>query len=787
MASSYHPIGKPSPDIPLKSNATRWMFKLSQNPSPDHKSTAHPNRLIKLTIWLCAFLFSFPIPGSAEEPLKPSVDPARLWSLCKAPQYLFKSGADEIDDETLISSDQLRIVDHQLTFTNNVQLQQQDQRLRAQLIQINESTDQLSAVGEVEFITSQINLGSQSAIFNQSLDYANFDSAQFTLTHRHLNGDASAIEMINSSQTRFVDFTYSSCDPGENDWKLTSDEVFIDSETGRGTSNNTLIYFKGIPFLYLPYFMFPIDDRRMSGMLTPILSYSDRHGGLLAIPVYLNLAPNYDATITPAYFGRRGLQLNNEFRYLGQNQKGQFDLSYLDDDLTGKNRRYQRWKHELDISDSVSSDLLYQKVSDKDFFSDFKLNRQNSSTVNHFERHFHLTRADTLWQSSINWKDYQTPDDSISVASRPYQRLPELSINSLFPVSDNQTSFQINANWVTFEREDISELRESITGNRLHLNPVLTRPFSDSWYFLNPQLEFTFSQYDLNNNDQGDDSISRNIPIFSLDSGIYLDRIINHGAWLQTLEPQIFIAHIPYQDQSEIPDFDTSLLAESYNNLFRPNRFSGFDRIGDTSQVTFGLGSRIYDNSTGKELLHAQIAQAHYLEDRQVSLNSANIPDKSKKSKIISRLTSRPLETILVTAEVAYDQELGQSTDRELSVGYRRNGLVANLEYYFDQEEELEQSVISLVYPVNDQWTVFVKRHHSIEFDRTVENLFGLAYESCCWGLKILAARTSDTDDEFSEIDNIIYLQLTLKGLSSVGRDIDQEISDSIPGYQAAF
>jgi LPS-assembly protein len=779
LASRYHPVGKPSLDTPLNSNATQWMFNLSRKPAPGHKTIGQHNRLVKFSIWLCVFVMIFPIISSAEEPKSTSVDPVGLWSLCKIPQYLFESDLNVVVEETRISSNQLSIVDHQLTFTNNVQLQQQDQHLLAQLVQINESTNQLSAEGNVGFFTPQFNLSSQSAIFDRTLDYANFNSAQFVFPNRHINGDSSAIEMINSTQSRFMDFTYSSCDPGENDWKLTSDEVFIDNETGRGTSSNTLIYFKGIPFLYLPYFMFPIDDRRMSGMLTPTLSYSDRHGRLLAVPVYLNLASNYDATITPAYFGKRGLQLNNEFRYLSQNQTGQFDYSYLDDDITGVNRRYQRWKHEIDFSDSVSGNLLYQKVSDENFFSDFQLNRQNPSTTSHFERRFLLSHSNDLWQSSLGWKNYQTPDDNISISLRPYQRLPELTINSLFPVSDNQSSFQINANLVTFERED------SIIGDRLHFNPVLSRSIEDSWYFLRPRLELTFSQYNLENN-ADENSISRDLPIFSLDSGIYLDRVINNGNWLQTLEPRLFFAHIPYHDQSKIPDFDTSLLAESFSNLFRPNRFTGLDRIGDTSQVTFGLGTRFYDNSTGKELLHAQIAQAHYLDDRRVSLNNASAADKNEKSKVISRLTSSPQESIRISAEVAYDQALSESTDRELSISYRQNGLVANVEYYFDQDE-LEQSLLSLVYPVNDRWILFAKHHRSLNFDRTVENLFGLAYESCCWGLKILAARTSASEDNFDEIDNVIYLQLTLKGLSSVGQDIDQEISDSIPGYQTAF
>ena len=51
----------------------------------------------------------------------------------------------------------------------------------------------------------------------------------------------------------------------------------------------------------------------------------------MVAPVYWNLAPNYDMTITPAYYSERGLQLNTENRYLFESQRGQLDMSYLDD------------------------------------------------------------------------------------------------------------------------------------------------------------------------------------------------------------------------------------------------------------------------------------------------------------------------------------------------------------------------------------------------------------------------------------------------------------------------
>ena len=82
---------------------------------------------------------------------------------------------------------------------------------------------------------------------------------------------------------------------------------------------------------------------------------------------------------------------------------------------------------------------------------------------------------------------------------------------------------------------------------------------------------------------------------------------------------------------------------------------------------------------------------------------------------------------------------------------------------------------------------LMAKQQQSLLFDEPVENLLGLSYQSCCWGIKILAAERGDEDEDFAESDNSIYLELTLKGLGQAGRDLDTRLAEAIPGYQPPF
>jgi LPS-assembly protein len=253
---------------------------------------------------------------------------------------------------------------------------------------------------------------------------------------------------------------------------------------------------------------------------------------------------------------------------------------------------------------------------------------------------------------------------------------------------------------------------------------------------------------------------------------------------MQTLEPRLYFLYTPYEDQSDIPDFDTSLASSTYDNLFRNNRFVGADRIGDANQVTLGLASRMYQNESGNELMYARIGQIFYFSDRLVSLDGV-IEDEAK-SDAIAEIDIWPSQKLKFSGRFVYDQALHELSDRNVSINYSDAGFAGNIGYYFT-EDELEQAMVSAVYPVNERWTLVGKYQHSLLFDKPVETLFGLSYESCCWGIKILAGQTADELDDFAETDNSIYFELTLKGLSQAGDDVDSKLRDAISGYNSNF
>lgn len=676
--------------------------------------------------------------------------------------------------------------DDMIYFSGQVELTRANQSLLADKLTLDNSTEQVSALGNVTFESPDYRLQTEFMTMSQRDQTAYFASPSFALPDRHIRGTASAIVKLDDSLSRYQNILYTSCDPDDSDWQMTAGQLDINHASGRGIAHHATIYIQDIPVLYLPYLQFPIDDRRMSGILTPVIGFSGLNGDSLSVPVYWNIAPNLDATMTPAWYGDRGVQLNTENRYLFKHHAGRVYLSHLDDDKANDSRWFRKWVHNADLGSNITANIRWREVSDSTFFDDFETLGGSDDAAIHLERHITLKHNTGRWQSSLLWQDHQTPDTTIAITSKPYRRLPRLTVASGFKTFDNGFQFNTQNEWVKFGHESDTK----VVGTRTHLLPYLSWEQSDSWYFFKPKLEYALTDYNFDNNNPGSNSIQRDIPIFSLDTRLFFDRDMSIGNhWTQTLEPRLYFLRTAFEDQSNIPVFDSAMLSNTYANFFKSNRFSGSDRIGDANQVTLGIGSRILDNDSGAELLYARIGQVFYAEDRRVIISGST--QTSSKSNIIAQTTIKPNTNLSIKTKLVYQQTTHEISQKALSINYLNNRYVANLEYFVN-ETILEQVAVSTVYPITPQWTLIARYKELLLPDKPVETLFGVNYESCCWGIKILASETNhnrftETGETIIERDRAIFFELTLKGFGQFGRALDNRLKTAIPGYQPNF
>jgi len=662
-----------------------------------------------------------------------------------------------------------------LRFTGNVQLTRGEQQLNADQVELDRISNLLTATGNLSFSDKLFRLNADSIGLDNTNNTGVFDLADFQLYENHLRGSAKKIIQLDADHRELYDVSYTTCDPQDNTWSIDAGKLKLNYLEGKGIASNAILRVKDIPVFYLPKFHFPIDNRRMSGLLTPTFVLSSSSGTQVALPYYWNQAENFDMTVTPIWYSDRGAQLNTENRYLFKNNSGQLNLSGLSDNLTNDDRWYTRWAHEIDLTDNFHTSILIQRVSDTEFLEDFD-HLDTIDTVDFLQSSVVVNGLVANWSTQLLFEQYQIVNDEKTLASSPYKRLPRLSIDRVFSPNESPLTFDWMNEWVRFDKEI------GVIGDRLHISPLISYPMEASYYFLNPAIQLDYTHYSLDNNIGEQHRLQRSIPLLSLDSGLFFERTANTSRnWIQTLEPRLYFLYVPYEDQSSFPDFDTSLLTENYNNLFINNRFSGVDRVGDTRQISLGITTRLFDDKN-QQFFSASIGQAYYADDRKVNLNS--IIDTRRKSSLMSALTFKPRADWDIQLASVYDQLEKESIQTDISVRQHTNRQVFNVEYHM-RSGELEQTTFSFVYPVSANWSVFAKRQHSLIHKVPVQDLFGLAYESCCWGFKALYEESSDNN--FDEVDRAFYFKLTFKGLSDTGQNIDALLEESIVGYQPVF
>jgi len=556
---------------------------------------------------------------------------------------------------------------------------------------------------------------------------------------------------------------------------LQGKSIVLDTSTGTGTAKGMKLRFKNVPILYLPYITFPISDARKSGILTPEIGSAGRSGNEIRVPVYWNIAPNYDATITPRVLTSRGLLVETQLRYLTERNDGILSADYLpDDSILDRERHQVRFEHRTSFDNGWRNRIKFREVSDSQYFEDLGGSLSVSSTT-HLDRNLRFDYYTDRMSFFAQVQDFQTIDDTIQPSDEPYRRMPQVLFNANWPVSVFKLG--IDTELVNFDRDT------DVTGWRMNAAPSIEIPFTRPGWFFTPAVALDYTRYNLSDTLPGEDtSPTRSVPITSVDTGMILERTMANANRVQTIEPRMLYVNIPYRNQDDLPVFDTITPDINLVQLYRKNRFLGVDRIGDTEQVSLGVTSRILDVATGRELMSATIGQTRYLSDRDVTLPGMS-GDTFDSSDYIAQI--RFLLFKNVNFDFGHQWGTGQNatTKSEARLQYRpANKKILNLAYRF-RRDSLEQGEMSWSWPVANNWNFVGRYYYSLRDQEMLEQFFGLEYESCCWGLRLVSRRHISTRD--GTHDSSFGIQLVLKGMSSVGTAADKLLERGILGYSA--
>lgn len=683
--------------------------------------------------------------------------------------------ADPNDPRINITSDQGELGRAgDASLSGNVRIRMGQRLLTADKAEIDAERRSVRLEGAVEFLDPTLHVRGQGGSFADGA--GEFEGAQFELKERGVRGAARDVKLRGESVIDLFGVRYTACPPGNDDWKLHAERISIDQKTRIGTGSDVKLEFKGATLLYAPWVTFPVGDVRKSGLLFPTIGSSSRTGTQVAVPYYWNIAPNYDATITTRYFSSRGLRLDPEFRYLTQRSDGTVNLQYLFNDLEdGGSRSLVDLKHVTWLQPTTRLRLGAAHASDDRYFEDFGVGFEGTS-VTHLNRVAEARHDSTHWSIVGRVQDYQILDPDLADAERPYTILPQVTATGRWRDLAPGLSATVRGEAAYFDRDT------GVTGGRVDVEPALEWRAETRASYVAASAAWRATAYSLSDAAPGiDASPLRTVPTVSLDTGLVLERAAgSRDDRLQTLEPRALFLYVPYRDQDDLPVFDTGLPDLNLVQLFRTNRYVGADRVGDASQLSVGVTSRLLDAAGGRQFLSATLGQAFYFRDPRVRLPDEPVRDRST-SDMVAELELTAFKNWSARLGYQWNPDLTHSERSEFYLQYRPTSeRVVNAGYRF-RRDLLEQVDVSAAWPIGGRWRAYGRWVYSLNEEKTLDQFAGFEYTSCCWAARIVtrrfvSSRTGDTDTS-------VGLQLELKGLSSVGVDNVAFLRDAIRGY----
>jgi len=669
------------------------------------------------------------------------------------------------EGEALMSAEQMSRVDEVTTLQGEAILINNQQHISADEIVYNQPKDRVTLINRVNYQTDAFLLQSQSGEFHPDAGNGTFHYTQFQLPEYSVSGSAERISILDDQHSELKRVRYSTCPPDNRAWEISATSMKLNQESDTGEAYNVTLKFKKVPFLYTPYINFSLSGRK-TGLLSPILSSSERNGSDVALPWYWNIAPEYDATITPRIIQKRGSMLMNEFRFLTPHGGGEINIDYLFGDklVDNQSRHFGRFQHRYQ-EDGWYGTVTINSVSDDNYLNDLGSTIVDDSSVRIDQRIEHGYQNRTL-NLKFNLQSFQELTNSPI-----YQRLPQLTL-AWNPISDTNLKFSLNTEWTRFDHPTASK----ITGDRLDLRPKLSYPIESASGFIRPQLTMRHTSYQL---ESGGDQIRRTLPILSLDSGLFFDRHFRLGdlPYQQTLEPRLYYLNTPYIDQSNFPNFDTSIVAFSWSQLFQDNRFTGADRQIDANQISIALSSRFIETSSGIERLRLSAGTIVNHSDPEVTLGTPW--SGNSYENLITEIAFKPYNEWQINhsqqftpgGESALSTTINYSSDK-----YGR----ATLSYNKNDTTNLLQSNLSANLKLSHRWHFIGKRLSDINQQQVLEAILGFEYESCCW-IGRLVARDEWKSDTL-QLESSLLFNIEFKGLGRIGRDIESLLGDGIIG-----
>ncbi len=608
----------------------------------------------------------------------------------------------------------------------------------------------------VQLIEQALEIHSKSIVIDRRLETFVAQNAQYhvysqptsLLPDRHLLafGVSESIEKINSTLL-LNNATVSNCKDDKLDIKFASQQIELNLETYQGKSRKTAINLQNQQVITFPTLQFPIGDHRQSGYLFPSGGYNSKHGGIVRIPYYYNLAPNYDAAVSYNVFSRRGIQLESEVRHLGEHSYTTVNSQVLPDEKHDK-RSHLDTRYGVHFESDWHDDTrLYSSfdvkwISDKFYLRDFS-GLFDDSNARYLKQSVKFDAIGNHYSASLGADKYVLATTGIAKKDRALNRMPWFRFQGKYPVGKG-VFLGLDASHDKFSH------RTKLQGKRTHTDTFVELQNEGLAGRFNVRLGTESLGYQLSNTNPKDPKDFKRRQVsnsyYIVDGRLFFDSNAGGPAnW--TLEPRIQFVGSKRIQQNDMPLFDTAAAKlENYDDVFATTPYVGRDRIRDIDRMSAGVSISDSNSSNSQVQRSFGIGRMVYSKGKQPSLQRGN-PDR-KKSDIFAGAQYRDSQQSARVSILYDDEDIHKvvQTHATYTRAIDERGEIGTIYRYLHDDDE--QAGFAFKTTVANGWEASYLYASSLKRNRSIESSIRFEYESCCWTGGVQIAQEFDDSGE---------------------------------------
>ena len=686
-------------------------------PRPHRRGTAGIAAVLGLVV--CGGLIAAaPIssPASAQElvfPARPASPPRSQAAIARE-----QSGQQQM----LVQAREINYdyTNHRVLAVGSVQIYYGGATLEADRVIYNQKTKRLHAEGNVR-LTEPDGKVTYGEIMDLADDYRDgfVDSLRLD-TPDQTRMAATRAERTAGNYTVFQNGVYTACAECKDApqkpplWQVKAARIIHDQGEKMMYFEDARLEFFGVPMAYLPYFSAPDPTvKRKTGFLMPTVSFSSIYGSAVEVPYYWALAPDYDATVAPMITTNQGVLMQGEFRQRLMN--GAYAIRgagiYQSDKDYFQGPGNRDWRGSLESSGqfAITDKWVWGwdsiVLSDKYFLSDYKPKLSGYRVTDTLQ----TGRIEGISQLYIAGKGNRSYFDARSIyylglsgadtqAQIPIIH-PVIDYNYTFdrPVFGGELGYKVNFTSLTRDQANFDAITTAASVNSFctqtadttnkNTNNCLLRGVPGTYTRFSAETHWKRSITDSfgqiftpfmslradvgamqirndpgvsNYINTGDSELVRAMPTVGLE---YRYPFISAHRWgTQTLEPVAQVIARPNETQvGRWPNEDAQSLTFDDSNLFRVDKFSGWDRQEGGGRANYGLQYTAQFNQGG--FVNAVFGQSYHL----FGTNSFALGDStntglgsgldSDRSDYVARLSYQPNRTFSVTSRFRLDKD----------------------------------------------------------------------------------------------------------------------------------